>query len=476
MAINRRTILSSFAWKLMEKISVQGISFVVSIVLARILCPTDYGIVALILVFINIANVIIDGGLNVALIQKKDATQEDFSTIFWASVCMSIVLYAAMFAIAPHIAVYYKDNNLTTAIRVLSLCLFPYAVNSIQRAYISRGMLFKKLFVSNLWATVLSGIAGIVLAMQGFKHWALIWFQITQATALAIVMWHTVKWRPSFTFSPRSFYGLFDYGWKIFLSNLANTLFINVRSLLIGKMYTPAALAYFERGKQLPALVMENINTSVQTVLFPAFSQEQDNRQKVTSMLSRSTRTCNLFILPIMMWIIVCAEQIIRFLLTDKWIGTVPYIQLFCIAYMLMPIQIANIEAIKSQGRSDIILKLSIIKITLDVIILLATLKYGPTAIAAGIVLYNLLCIFINLRPTARLLDYGLRKQAQDLIPSLSATLAMGLLTYVAGLFDMGNTATLTIRSIVALASYPAICYCFRIESFMYIIDMLRRR
>lgn len=476
MAINRRTIISSFAWKLMEKISVQGISFVVSIVLARILCPSDYGIVALILVFINIANVIIDGGLNVALIQKKDATQEDFSTIFWTSLGMSLILYIGMFVAAPHIASYYSDGNLTGAIRVLSLCLFPYAVNSIQRAYVSRGMLFKKLFVSNLWATAFSGIIGILLAWQGFKHWALIWFQISQATVLAIVMWYTVKWRPTFTFSSRSFSGLFDYGWKIFLSNLANTLFINVRSLLIGKMYTPATLAYFERGKQLPALVMENINTSVQTVLFPAFSQEQDNKQRVTAMLSRSTRTCNLFILPIMMWIIVCAEQIIRFLLTDKWIGTVPYIQLFCIAYMLMPVQIANLEAIKSQGRSDIILKLSIFKIALDVAILLGTLMYGPIAIASGIVLYNFLCVFINLRPTTLLLGYGLRQQLRDIMPSLAATMAMGILTYMAGLFGTGNTATLAIRSIVALASYLAICHCFRIESFMYITAMLHRR
>ncbi len=476
MAISRDTIISSFAWKLMEKISVQGISFIVSIVLARILCPADYGIVALILVFINIANVIIDGGLNMALIQKKDATQEDFSTIFWSSLGMSLILYAGIFIASPHIATYYDNGNLTSAIRVLSLCLFPYAVNSIQRAYISRGMLFKRLFVSNLWATVFSSIVGITMAMYDYKHWALIWFQISQATILAIIMWYTVKWRPSFVFSIQSFSGLFDYGWKIFLSNLSNTLFINVRSMLLGKLYTPAALGYFERGKQLPALIMENINTSVQTVLFPAFSQEQDNKAKVISMLSRSTRTCNLVILPVMMWVIVCAEQIIQLLLTEKWIGTVPYIRLFCIAYMLMPIQIANIEAIKSQGRSDIILELSIIKIAIDIIILIATLPYGPIAIASGIVLYNFLCIFINLWPSSKLLDYGINKQFKDLLPSLSATLLMGALSYAAGMLFTNEIALFTIQSIVALTSYLTICYFFRIESFLYIKNLLQRR
>lgn len=476
MEISRRTILTSFGWKLMEKFSVQGISFVVSVFLARILCPEDYGIVALLLVFINLANVVIDGGLNVALIQKKNATQEDFSTIFWACFGMSVLLYCTMFVASPYIASFFNDEKLTSSVRVLCLCLFPYALNSVQRAYISRKMLFKRLFVSNLWATIASGFVGLTLAKNDFGHWSLIWFQITQATILSAVMWHTVGWRPSFTFSRSAFIELFCYGWKIFMSSMLSTIFLNVRSLLIGRFYTSATLAYFDRGKHLPALAMENINTSIQTVLFPAFSQEQDNKEKVRSMVSRSIRTCSLFILPVMMWLTVCARPIVTLMLTEKWLGAVPYIQLFCIAYMLMPIQIANIEAIKSQGRSDIILKLSVIKICIEVPILVVSVMIGPIAIAIGNILFNFICIFINLRPCTKLLDYGLRKQIADFLPAVAATLLMGAITCSIALAELPDALTLTLQSLVALLSYMTICYCFRMESFMYILGFIRKR
>lgn len=458
----------------MEKFSVQGISFIVTVILARILCPSDYGIVALLLVFINLANVIIDGGLNTALIQKKDATQTDFSTIFWVCIGVSAMTYIAMYIAAPHIAIYYNNENLTLSVRVLSLCLFPYAVNSIQRAYISREMLFKQLFISNFWATICSGIVGILLALNDYGHWALIWFTVSQAMVLACVMWYTIKWRPSLLFSYASFRSLFSFGWKIFLSSLFNSLFINIRSLIIGKMYSPATLAYFERGKQLPSLVMENINTSIQTVLFPAFSKEQDNKDRLRTMVSRSIQTSCLFILPIMMWLIVCAKPIIIFLLTEKWIDTVPYVQLFCIAYMLMPMQIANIEAIKSQGRSDIILKLSIIKIILEVLILAATIQFGPIAITFGIVIYNIICIFINLRPSATLLNYDVKEQILDFLPTLIVTIAMGTITYSINFLSLSNNITLFLQTFVAFVCYFTICYLFKLESFMYLLNTIK--
>lgn len=335
-------------------------------------------------------------------------------------------------------------------------------------------MLFKQLFISNFWATICSGIVGILLALNDYGHWALIWFTVSQAMVLACVMWYTIKWRPSLLFSYASFRSLFSFGWKIFLSSLFNSLFINIRSLIIGKMYSPATLAYFERGKQLPSLVMENINTSIQTVLFPAFSKEQDNKDRLRTMVSRSIQTSCLFILPIMMWLIVCAKPIIIFLLTEKWIDTVPYVQLFCIAYMLMPMQIANIEAIKSQGRSDIILKLSIIKIILEVLILAATIQFGPIAITFGIVIYNIICIFINLRPSATLLNYDVKEQILDFLPTLIVTIAMGTITYSINFLSLSNNITLFLQTFVAFVCYFTICYLFKLESFMYLLNTVK--
>lgn len=474
--MNKYNIIISFLWKFAERTSVQGISFIVSICLARLLQPSEYGEIALVMVFINIANIIVDGGFNTSLIQAKKADAKDFSTIFYTTLFVAIVSYIILFTAAPMIAKFYDKANLCSVVRVISLCLVAYAINSIQRAYISKNMQFKKLFYSNLLATIGAGAVGIVLAYQGYGIWALVYHYIVSAYLMCFVMLLTLKWRPSLCFSMVSLKKLYGYGWKIFITNFIISLFVNIRSLLIGKFYTPSMLAYFERGKQFPALIMDNINTSIQTVLFPVFSSKQDERNNMRNMVSRSIKTSSLVIFPLLIGLFSVATPLVNVLLTEKWMFSVPFIRIFCIAYLLMPMQIANIEAIKAMGRSDIFLKMELFKKVLEISILAITVFINVYAIAIGVIVYNFICIFINTYPNKKLLGYTSSLLWKDISPSLGASIAMGVSIYFMQFLPLSNLAVLILQIISGICVYIAICIIFRIESYKYLIKTLKKR
>ena len=476
MSFSRGTIIKSFLWKLFERTSVQLIQFIVTIVLARLLLPSEYGTIALIVIFIQFCDVIIDGGLNTALIQKKNADNIDFSTIFFFSLAMAIALYWVMYFGATIIADFYEQPELVPVIRVLSLSLPFYAFNSIQRAYVSKYMLFQRLFYSSLGAIIMSGCLGIFLAYQGYGVWALVAQNISSQFFTTVIMWFTVRWRPMAIFSFGRFKVLFNYGWKILGANFITSLFVNIRKLVIGKVFTADSLAYYEKGDQLPSIVMSNIFTSVQTILLPTFSDVQDDRQRVKSMMRRSTKLSCFFIYPIMVGMIVAAKPLVIVLLTEKWIDVVPFVQILCIANFFRPITISNWEAIKALGYSGITLKLELIKKIVDIVILVISVCFGVYAIAWGCVLFNLICVFINLAPNKKLLNYGIREQVIDAVPTLLIAMAMGLSIYWIQFLNMSNLIILTIQFIVGVTLYFALSRLFKEESFMYIINIIKEK
>lgn len=476
MAFSRGTIVKSFFWKLFERISAQLIQFVVTIVLARLLLPSEYGIIALITIFITLCDVIIDGGMNTALIQKKDADNTDFSTIFYFSLAMSGLLYVVMYLSAPFIAYFYSQQELVPVIRVLSISLFFYAFNSIQRAYVSKKMLFQRLFYSSLGAIVLSGVIGVYMAYHGYGVWSLVAQNVCNQMFTTLIMWYTVRWRPVLIFSLERFKGLFDYGWKIFGANLITALFINARKLVIGKFYTPASLAYYEKGDQLPALAMNNIFTSVQAILLPTLSEEQDNREHVKAMMRRSTKLSCFFLYPIMMGMIVAAKPLITLLLTEKWLLAVEFVQILCIANFFRPITISNWEAIKALGYSDITLKLEILKKVIDITILVVSAMIGVYAIAWGCVLFNFVCVFINLSPNKKLLNYGVREQVLDAVPTLLIAMVMGAAVYWVQLLDVSSIIIILIQFVLGGVIYISLCRLFKEESFMYILTLIKNK
>ena len=474
MSYTRGTIVKSFFWKLFERVSAQLIQFIVTIVLARLLLPSEYGTIALIAIFIQLCDVIIDGGLNTALIQKKEVDNTDYSTIFYFSLLLSVALYGLLYLFSPLIAHFYEQPELIPVIRILSLSLPFYAINSIQRAYVSKNMLFQRLFYSSLGAIFLSGGLGIFLAFRGFGVWSLVVQNISNQAFTTIIMWFTIQWRPVWAFSLERFKRLFGYGWKILGANFITTLFVNIRKLVIGKYFTPASLAYYEKGEQLPNLVMNNIFTSVQTILLPTFSEAQEDRPRVKSMMRRSTKLSCFFIYPLMVWMIVAAKPLVLFLLTDKWLPAVSFVQILCIANFFRPITISNWEAIKALGYSEITLRLEIIKKVIDVCILIISVLLGVYAIAWGCVLFNLICVFINLAPNKKLLNYGVKEQIKDAVPTLLIALLMGLIVYWLNYLQISNLSIIILQFMFGMGIYLGICRLIKEESFMYLIQVFK--
>ena len=459
----------------MERGGTQGIQFIVQIVLARLLLPEDYGIITLVVIFITIANVFVQRGFNTALIQKKDANEVDFSSVFYLSVFVAGLLYVVLFLAAPFIASFYEEPQLIPVFRVLSLTLFLGAFNSIQNAIIARKMQFKKLFISSLGAIVVSGTVGIFMAYKGFGVWALVLQQLTNRLLVTLILWFTVKWRPRLLFSIERVKSLFSFGWKLLVSSIINTLYMNLRSLIIGKMYNAEMLGFFNRGKRFPELIVTNINGSIQSVMFPVLSSQQDNRPRVKDMVRRSIVTSSFILFPIMVGLAVIAEPLVRILLTEKWLPCVPFLQIFCASYALWPIHTANLQAINALGRSDIFLKLEIVKMVLGLAILGVTVFYGVYAIALGGVFSGVISTFINAYPNRKLLNYSYKEQWNDIMPSLLLSLVMGMIVYSIQLFGMTVWSTLIVQVCGGFVLYMGMARIFKLECFNYLFMTIKQ-
>lgn len=467
-------VLSSLLWKLLERSGTQGIQFIVQIVLARILLPTDYGTIALIAIFITIANVFVQSGFNTALIQKKDATEDDFSSVFYLTLLIATLLYILIFFTAPYIAHFYQIPELKSVLRVLSITLFFGAFNSIQNAVIARRMDFKKLFTSSLGAIILSGITGIVLAYAGLGVWALVVQQLVNQLAVTVILWFTVNWRPKLIFSFERIKVLFSYGWKLLLSSLIDTLYMNLRSLIVGKIYSPSMLGYYNRGDQFPQLIVSNINGSIQSVMLPTLSSEQDNKQKVKELVRRSIVTSSFLLFPIMIGLAVVGEPLIKIILTDKWLPCVPFMQIFCLSYALWPIHTANLQAINALGRSDIFLKLEIIKKTMGIVILVISMFFGVYAIAIGTLVSGIISTFINSHPNLKLLNYSYKEQIKDIMPSLLISIIMGVIVYSILFLNLSSYITLLIQVLVGVIVYIELAKLFKLECFTYLVNTIK--
>lgn len=476
MDISRGTIIKSILWRFFEKISVQGVQFIVTIVLARVLSPAEFGIIALISIFIILSNVIVEGGLTTALIQKKDADNIDFSTIFYTNLAVSLSLYIILFLAAPFIASFYDEPQLTSVVRVLSITIFFYAFNAVQMAYVAKHMLFRKMFTVSLISSISAGCLGIALALLNLGVWALVAYNLSMTVFTTLIMWFVIKWRPLLIFDKIRFRGLFNYGVKIFFTNFIITLFVNIRSLIIGKMYSAGTLAVFDRGKQLPCLIMDNITAAIQVVMLPAFSNEQDDRPKVKSMLSRAIKTSSLFIFPLLVVLFVTAKPLVLFLLTDKWIEAVPFVRIFCVAYILLPIQMTNMEVIKSLGKSNIILKMEFVKKTIEITVLIISLCFDVYAIAWGVVVYNFICLYINLYPNSKLIDYKVTEQIKDVLPCFIISIIMGLIISLFLFLDLPNIIMLLIQFVVGVGVYILLCYAFKLDSFFYVLELVKNK
>jgi teichuronic acid exporter len=458
----------------MERGGVYGIQFIVQIILARLLLPDDFGLIAIVLVFISLARVFVESSFNTALIQKKDASEVDFSSVFYLSLLVSGLLYLAMYFLSPFISGFFNYSQLTPVLRVLSLTLFFGAFNSIQIALVTRKFIFKKLFFSSLGSGIISGTAGIIAAYSGLGIWALVIYQLTNQMAISIILWLTIKWRPRLLFSYENIKVLFSYGWKILTSELINTLYVELRTLIIGKIYSPAMLGFYDRGKQSSKVVVQSLDNSIQTVMLAALAERQENWELVKSMMRRAMKTSSFIVFPMMIGLAVVAEPAVKIVLTDKWLPAVPFLQIFCLANMLRPVHTANLAAIKAIGRSDIFLRVEIVKKIIGLIILAISIPFGIYIIAWGVVLSTLIASFINAYPNSKLLNYKYLEQVKDSMPALFLSLIMGLVVYPIQFLDVNVVAILVLQVCCGIMVYLLLTRLFKMEAGNYIISTIK--
>lgn len=455
-------ILGNLMWRFAERCGAQAVSFIVSVVLARILEPQAYGTVALITVFISIVQVFVDSGLGNSLIQKKDADDIDFSTVFYTNIVFCIALYLLIYIASPWIAAFYDRPEMVPYIRVLSLTVVVSGVKNVQQAYVSRHMMFKKFFFSTIGGTVAAGVIGVIMALKGAGIWALVAQQLINITIDTCILWLTVRWRPEKCFSAARLKKLYSFGWKLLASSLLDTVYRQMSSLIIGRLYSPADLAYFNQGDKFPNLIITNINTSIDSVLLPSLSEVQDEREQLKRMTGNAIRLSCFILAPLMIGMAAAAENMVHIVLTDKWLPCVTILRIFCFVYLLYPIHTANLNAIKAVGRSDIFLKLEVIKKLIGLAALAVSMWFGAEAIAWSFLIIGIASQIINAWPNKQLLGYGYTEQLCDVIPALMPAAVMGIIVYMIGRL-CGNSLMVLIVQLIA----GALIYIAEVRIFM---------
>lgn len=425
--MGNKKIIKGVIWKALERFGVLGIQFVIQIILARMLEPSNYGTLAVMMVFVNIANVLIQNGFNTALIQNRDVEEQDYSSVLWMTMLIAFVLYTCIFFCAPVIETIYKLENFTTPFRILALGLFPGAVNSIQVAKITRDMNFRSIFISNIIAATASGIVGIIIAYCSGGIWALVVQNFLYSVLICCIMMTFIKLKIQIKIQWNRVRILFSYGWKLVVSSVLNTVNEELKSLLIGIKFDTTALGVYTRGMQFPQYGVKVIQGTLQSVLLPAVSERQTETNLAKAILKNAICMGAYLVFPFMLGFAAIAKPFISIFLTDKWIACVPYMQIFCMTFAFYPIFICNLQAMNAMGRSDLYLKLEILKqiYTLIAIAVVIFLFEDPIFIVLSGLILTPVGWFVNSFPNKKLLDYGFMEQVKDVVPSMIMSMLM---------------------------------------------------
>lgn len=465
----------NFFWKFCESTSSQLISFIVSIVLARLLIPKDYGIVALVNVFIVIAEVFVTSGFGTSLIQKKNATKTDFSTIFYCNLIVATIIYFILVFCAPFIAKFYNNSSLTLVICIFSLRLPLSSFNSIQQAYIAKNMLFKKTFVSTFTATLLSGALGITMAYLNFGVWALIGQYLSNAIFVSIVLYIQIDWHPQLVFSFKSLHELFGFSWKMLAADLSGQIFFQLRSLLIGKFYTSSDLAFYNRGQTFPNLISTNIDGTISTVLFSAMANLSDDKEEVKGMMRKAMKISTFILFPSLFGLAAMSKQVVLILLTSKWLPAVPYMQCLCVAAAFGTFSNENLQALKAIGKSDVILKLEFVKKPVFLILLLVSLKYSVLALAYTMILYDVYAMLVNMGPNKKFLNYSRKEQILDTLPAFFTSVIMSFFVYCIGLLSLNSYLIFIMQIFSGLGIYILFAKLFNLKAYNYLVKRIKK-
>ncbi len=469
-----KKVFSGMKWKAVERFSLQIINAVTPMVLARLLMPEDFGTIAILSVFISIAQTLVNNGLGNSIIQKKDSDDLDCSTVFYTQFAIAIICYAVLFVAAPFIAKLYKNPELSLMLRVMSLSIVISAIGAIQITVMKKNMQFQKSFAINTFATIIYGVVGIGLAYAGFGPWSLVWANLANGIALPLGAIFMVRWRPTLGFSFERLKSLFSYSWKLTVGWLIGTLHQDLYVLVVGKRFSATTLGYYNRAGSFPQIISKTVTEVVDGVMFPAMSQIQEDREKLRS-ITKTLLSMNSYILfPVFLGLSAVAKNLVTIILTEKWLPSVPMMQIVCVTYALASINNSNMQVFNSMGRSDIFMKFELIKRSISIVLLVAVSFINIYAVIVVLLLMAVLSNMMNAYQNKKLLGIKFREQAKCLIPSFACAAVMWIAAMAVGFIKMNIFLSLGIQIITGVITYLALSYIFKLQPFTYLLSYVK--
>lgn len=468
-------VLSNLFWKFSERILAQGVSFIVTLILARLLLPEQFGIVALVMIFIDIANALVTSGLNTSLIREKDADDIDFSSVFWFCFALSIIIYSIIYIGVVPFSRFYNMDIIIPVFRVMGIRIIISSLNTVQHAYVARNLIFKKYFVSTLFGTVISAFVGIYLAINGFGVWALVFQYLTNTFIDTIVLLFTVNWKPKLLFSFDRIKILFSFGWKILLDSLFSTIQFNLRNFFIGKYHSASDLAYYTKAQTIPSLFLNNIGVSISSVLLPTMANVNDDDSKIVDYLRKANKLESYLIFPMLIGIVLIAYEFIEVILTSKWLPMVPYLQLYCFTCMTMTLMPSRNEALKSIGRSDVLLKENTFVRTLDLLFVLALITKTPYILMLSQLVTYFVCLCIVVYNAKVYNKYKIKDQFNDIRNSVIGCIVMSIIVSLVSIFNINIYVSLMLKCLVGVVSYILVSYILKFDELVTILNVLKK-
>lgn len=479
MSLKQRALKGVF-WSGVEQFGNQLIGFAISIVLARLLMPDEFGLIAMLSVFIALGQSLIDSGLTQSLIRSKQADDIDFSTVFYFNLLGSLVIYTIVYVLAPYIAAFYEQNQLTSILRVYSVTFIINAFSAIQHTRLLKMMDFKRLMLVSTPSLIFGGVVGVSLAIKGYGVWSLVWSSIAQSFAATVQLWIWASWKPLWVFNLHKFKKHFNFGVKLMLSGILNTLFQNIYPIIIGKSFAPAQVGFYSKADSLRMLPVKMISSVVTKLTYPLFSEIQNEDERLKNVYKRIMQMVIFIVAPILVVLGVLAEPIFRFLYTEKWLFAVPYFQILCFSALLYPIHAYNLQILNVKGRSDLFLKLEVVKKVITVMVILVAIQYGIYGLLYGIVINSFLAFFVNTYYSGKFIDYSFRRQLIDILPTILIAGFSGIAIYFTDVFltlkEFSDVFRIVIGASVGLFSFIPVVWIMKVEAFFELKNILKNR
>lgn len=467
---------SGLLWSSIERFSNQGVQFLFSIILARLLAPEDYGIVAMVVIFFAIAQTFVDSGFSNAIVRKKDRTESDLSTCFYFNIFVGLGFYILLFLCSPFIADFYDQPILSPIVKISGLTVLINSLCIVQQAQFTIRIDFKTQAKVTLTSTVISGILGILLAYLGYGVWALVWQGVIGSFIRMLLLWLFSKWRPRESFSKDSFHYLFGYGSKLLASGLLDTTYNNIYPIVIGKFYSPAQLGNFSRAQGWASLPSSNITYILQRVTFPVLTEIQDDDERLATNYRKLLRLSAFVVFPLMMLLAAVASPLVRVVITAKWDACVPYLQIICFSMMWYPIHAINLNLLQVKGRSDLFLRLEIIKKVIGVAVMCVTIPLGVTAMCFGMVFTSINALFINTYYTGKLIKVGYLTQMRDLLPIIFISLLVGACAYASTWLFSTEWIKLFVAVVIGGIIFLVLSKFFAKDEYIEVMNVIKRK